>query len=346
MPTGWDRIGAMTDVNRQVIVRELPQGKLATTDFEMSEAAVPAPSDGEALVRTLWLSLDAANRAWMQGATYTDPVQAGQVMAGFGIGEVVESKAPGVAAGNLVEVQSGWQDYSVHPARALRVFEPLGPLPRHLSVLGVTGLTAYFGLFDVGRPEPGETVVVSAAAGATGSVAGQLARIRGCRVVGVAGSDEKNRWLVDELGFDAAVDYKADDFRAQLKAACPAGVDVYFDNTGGAVLAAVLFRMNMRGRIACCGVVSQYDTSTPEPGPYGIPGLLVTKRLRMEGFIVMDFYDRRDEALAELAGWLESGELVAAEDVLEGLDQAPAGLVGLLAGENVGKRMVHVADPR
>jgi NADPH-dependent curcumin reductase CurA len=226
----------------------------------------------------------------------------------------------------------------------VRVFEPLGPLPRHLSVLGATGLTAYFGLFDVGRPEPGETVVVSAAAGATGSIVGQLARIHGCHVVGVAGSAEKNRWLVDELGFDAAVDYKAEDFRAQLKAACPDGVDVYFDNTGGAVLAAVLFRMNLRGRIVCCGVVSQYDTSTPEPGPFGIPGLLVTKRVRMEGFLVFDYDDRRDEALAALAGWLESGDLIATEDVLEGLEQAPAGLVGLLAGDNLGKRMVHVAD--
>jgi NADPH-dependent curcumin reductase CurA len=281
----------------------------------------------------------------MQGSTYTDPIAAGQVMAGFGLGQVVESKASGVPAGAIVEVQSGWQEYSVQPGGAVRVFEPLGPLPRHLSVLGATGLTAYFGLLDVGRPEPGETVVVSAAAGATGSLVGQLARIRGCRVVGVAGSDEKNRWLVDALGFDAAVDYKAEDFRAQLKAACPDGVDVYFDNTGGAVLGAVLFRMNMRGRIVCCGVVSQYDTSTPEPGPYGIPGLLVTKRLRMEGFLVFDYYDQRDEALAELAGWLESGELVATEDVLEGLDQAPAGLVGLLAGENLGKRMIHVADP-
>jgi NADPH-dependent curcumin reductase CurA len=335
----------MADVNRQVVVRELPQGRLATTDFEMTEAPMPALGDGEVLVRTLWLSLDAANRAWMQGATYTDPVQAGQVMAGFGLGQVVESRAAGVPAGAMVEAQSGWQDYSAQPAGAVRVFEPLAPLPRYLSVLGGTGLTAYFGLYDVGRPQPGETVVVSAAAGATGSIVGQLARIRGCRVVGVSGSDEKNRWLVDELGFDAAVDYKAEDFRAQLKAACPDGVDVYFDNTGGAVLGAVLFRMNQHGRIVCCGVVSQYDTSTPEPGPYGIPGLLITKRIRMEGFLVFDFYERQDQALAELAGWLESGELVATEDVLEGLEQAPAGLVGLLAGENVGKRMIHVADP-
>jgi NADPH-dependent curcumin reductase CurA len=335
----------MADVNRQVLIRDLPQGKLAVTDFEVSEAPVPTVGDGEVLVRTLWLSLDAANRAWMQGSTYTDPVEAGQVMAGFGLGQVVESKAAAVPAGALVEVQSGWQEYSAQPAGAVRVFEPLGPLARHLSVLGATGLTAYFGLFDVGRPEPGETVVVSAAAGATGSIVGQLARIHGCSVVGVAGSAEKNRWLVDELGFDAAVDYKAEDFRAQLKAACPDGVDVYFDNTGGAVLAAVLFRMNLRGRIVCCGVVSQYDTSTPEPGPFGIPGLLVTKRVRMEGFLVFDYYDRRDEALAALAGWLESGDLIATEDVLEGLDQAPAGLVGLLAGDNVGKRMVHVADP-
>lgn len=334
-----------TTTNRQVIVTELPTGRLATSNFEVRDGSVPEAGQDEVLVRTLWLSLDAANRAWMQGATYTDPVLAGQVMAGFTLGQVVASNSPDVPAGAIVECRNGWQDYATHPAREVRAFEPKAPLARYLSVLGVTGLTAYFGLYDVGRPKPGETVVVSAAAGATGSLVGQLARIRGCRAVGIAGSDEKNRWLVDELGFDAAVNYKDPDFRAQLKAACPDGVDVYFDNTGGPVLETVLRRMNLAGRIACCGVVSQYDTTSPAPGPSGVPGLLVTKRIRMEGFIVMDFYDRRDHALDELAAWLESGELRAAEDVLEGLDQAPGGLVGLLAGENVGKRMVHVADP-
>ncbi|MDY7102694.1 MAG: NADP-dependent oxidoreductase [Actinomycetota bacterium] len=331
--------------NRQVIVTELPTGKLSTSNFEVREGPMPEASDGEVLVRTLWLSLDAANRAWMQGATYTDPVFAGQVMSGFTLGQVVASNSPDVPAGAIVECQNGWQAYGVHAAKAVRPFEPKAPLPRYLSVLGVTGLTAYFGLHDVGRPEAGETVVVSAAGGATGSVVGQLARLRGCRAVGIAGSDDKNRWLVDELGFDAAVNYKDPGFRQQLKAACPDGVDVYFDNTGGPILETVLRRMNLHGRIACCGVVSQYDTSNPAAGPAGIPGLLVTKRIRMEGFIVMDFYDRRAQALDELAGWVNSGELKVAEDVVEGLEHAPAGLVGLLAGENMGKRMVHVADP-
>ena len=335
----------MSDLNRQVIVRELPDGKLATSNFEVVESPVPTAGPGEVLVRTLWLSLDAANRAWMQGATYTDPVVAGQVMAGSALGQVVDSNDPTVKAGAIVECQNGWQDYAVQRGRDVRSFEPVAPLPRYLSVLGVTGLTVVLRAARRGSTTSRETVVVSVAAGATGSIVGQIAKLKGCRVVGVAGSDEKNRWLVDHLGLDAAVNHRSDGFRQELKAACPDGVDVYFDNTGGAVLGAMLFRMNLGGRIACCGVVSQYDTSSPEPGPFGVPGLLVTKRLRMEGFIVMDYYDRRDAALAELAGWLESGALVATEDVMDGLDQAPQGLVGLLAGDNVGKRMVHVADP-
>jgi NADPH-dependent curcumin reductase CurA len=188
-------------------------------------------------------------------------------------------------------------------------------------------------------------VVVSAAAGAVGNVVGQIARIKGCRVVGIAGSEEKKAWLLDELGFDAAIDYKTEAVYKALKTACPHGIDVYFDNVGGDILGAALFQMNQFGRIPCCGVVSQYDTATPAPGPRGIPGLLVTKRLRMEGFIVMDYYARRAEAEAELAGWVQSGELRVREDVLEGLERAPSALVGLLHGENIGKRMVKVADP-
>lgn len=231
------------------------------------------------------------------------------------------------------------------PACALLVLERRPHLARYLSVLGITGLTAYFGLLDVGRPKPGETVVVSAAAGATGNLVGQMAKRHGCRAVGICGSADKARWLTEDLGFDAAVVYRDPDFRPQLKAACPEGVDVYFDNVGGSTLEAVLARMNRHGRIACCGVVSQYDTDAPAPGPRGVPGLLVTKRLAMQGFIVTDYADRFAEAFATLETWLDDGSLIATEDILDGLERAPEALVGLLAGNNIGKRVVHVADP-
>ncbi len=335
----------MTERNRQIVVRALPEDQLAETHFEAREVAREAPEDGQVLTRTLLLSIDPANRTWMQGATYRAPVRAGEVMSGFTLAEVAASRDPRFTPGQIVECESGWQEYACHPGAALARVEPRAALTHHLSVLGITGLTAYFGLLEVGRPRPGETVLVSAAAGATGSVAGQIARIAGCRVVGLAGSDEKCRWLTDELGFDAAVNYKTERLSGALKEHCPDGIDVFFDNTGGDILETALRRMNQGGRIVACGVVSQYDTATPAPGPRGIPGLIVTKRLRMEGFIVMDFFAQREAATRRLAAWLESGDLVAREDVLEGLDAAPRALVGLLAGENLGKRMVRVAEP-
>jgi len=329
--------------NRQILVKELPEGPLEERHFELREAAIPTPGSGEVLTRTIYLSLDPANRAWMRGATYRAPVAAGEVMAGFTVAEVVDSRDPGFRSGDLVECNSGWQEHAVHPARALQRLEPRGPLSHHLSALGGTGLTAYFGLLEIGRPRSDETVVVSAAAGATGSVAGQIARIRGCRTVGLAGSDEKCAWLTGELGFDAAINYKTEGLRQALEEHCPDGIDVYFDNTGGEILEAALFRMNLHGRVVCCGVVSQYDTATPAPGPRGVPGLIVTKRLRMEGFIVSDFFQQRAEATDQLARWIADGQLVVREDILEGLEAAPRGLIGLLHGENIGKRMVRVA---
>ena len=329
--------------NRQIVVTELPQGALEERHFALREGPVPAPGRDGVLCRTVLLSIDAANRAWMQGRTYTAPVEAGDVMHGFGLARVVASHDPAYAEGDLVECDSGWQDYSVHHASTLTRVEPRGPLTHQLSVYGVTGLTAYFGLLDVGRPRPGDTVVVSAAAGAVGSVVGQIARIKGCRTVGIAGSPEKVAWLTDQLGFDAAIDYRSEAVAPALKRACPAGIDVYFDNVGGETLSAALFRMNLHGRIVCCGVVSQYDTAEPAPGPRGVPGLLVTKRLRMEGFIVMDHFDRRRQAEEELAGWVADGSLQVHEDVVEGLERAPGALIGLLHGDNLGKRMVRVA---
>lgn len=332
----------MSDTNRQIVLAELPQGKLALENFKLVHGVVPAPEAGEALVRTRYISLDAANRAWMQGATYRSALNAGQVMAGGSLSEVVESRDPSLKPGDLVWGDTGWQDYAVLPARQLTKMPPMEPVTHLLSVYGVAGLTAYFGLLECGQPKAGETVVVSAAAGSVGSIVGQIAKIKGCRVVGIAGGEAKGRWLVDELGFDAVCDYKAGNLRAQLKEHAPAGIDVYFDNVGGDIFETCLFAMNNFGRIACCGALSQYDGAPPQHGPRGVPGLIVTKRLTLRGFVLYDFNDRRDEALKQLQAWVSEGKLKVQEDILEGLESTPAGLIGLLAGENRGKRMVKV----
>lgn len=333
------------DINRQITIAKLPRGPLELACFSLQESELPEPGEGQVLCRTLELSIDAGTRAGLQGsASYAGRPETDVVMTGTAVARVEVSRTPSVAEGQIVTCPAGWQDFSVHDGRRVTAVEPVGPLSWELGVLGGTGLTAYFGLLDVGRPVAGETVLVSAAAGATGNVVGQIARIVGCRVVGTSSTHEKCAALTERLGFDAAVNYRSDDFRAALKTACPQGVDLYFDNTGGAVLGAALFRMNTGGRIVCCGVVSQYDTANPEPGPRGIPGLLVNKRLRMEGFLLFDFAKRYAEARAELARWISEGKLEVIEDRFEGLEQAPRALVDLLAGGNLGKRIVHVAD--
>jgi NADPH-dependent curcumin reductase CurA len=329
-------------VNRQVLLVEKPSGKLGPEHFRMSEAAIPEPKDGEALLRVRYISLDAANRAWMQGATYRAAVEANTVMAGGGIAEVVSSKAPGLAPGDIVFGDTGWQDYAAVPARHLTRMPKVEPITHLLSVYGIAGLTAYFGLLHVGKPKTGETVVVSAAAGSVGSIVGQIAKIKGCRVVGIAGGKDKCNWLTSELGFDAAVDYKDGAVFKALKAAAPDGIDVYFDNVGGDILEACLAQMNIRGRIACCGAISQYDGVPSAHGPRGVPGLIVVKRLIMQGFIVTDFMDRRDEAVSDLRSWVASGKLKVQEDVINGLENTAKALIGLLAGENRGKRMIKV----
>jgi NADPH-dependent curcumin reductase CurA len=295
------------------------------------------------LSRVRLISLNAANRAWMQGATYRSAVTAGSVMAGGSVAEVVESRAPQYKPGDLVFGDTGWQEYASVPARALTKLPKIEPMSNLISVYGIAGLTAYFGLLDIGKPNPGETVVVSAAAGAVGSLVGQIAKIKGCRVVGIAGGAEKCAWLTKELGFDAAVDYKSGALFKSLKEAAPSGIDVYFDNVGGDIFEACLAQMNVRGRIACCGAVSQYDMAPPASGPRGVPGLIVVKRLRVEGFIVTDFFDQRERAIADLQSWVQSGKLKVQEDIIEGLENTPQALIGLLAGENRGKRMVRVA---
>jgi NADPH-dependent curcumin reductase CurA len=271
----------------------------------------------------------------------------GDVMAGFTLAEVVAENGAGIRTGTVVACESGWQEYAIHPAKKIRPLPVRGPLTHHISVLGVTGLTAYFGLLEVGRPNEGETVVVSAAAGATGNVVGQIARIIGCRLIGIAGSDAKCEMLRRDLSFDGAVNYRSPTFREDLRALCPSRVDVYFDNVGGPILDTVLPMMNVHGRVVCCGVVSQYDIDGPPTGSRLVPGLLVVSRLRMEGFLVSDFEDRWPEGEGRLAEWVASGELKVLEEVLDGLDSAPGALVGLLAGANTGKRMIRVGpDPR
>ncbi len=333
----------MPDRNRQILLAEIPKGKLGPEHFRLSEAPMPVPKAGEVLARVRYISLDAANRAWMQGATYRSAVEAGSVMAGGALAEIVASDSPGLAPGDLVFADTGWQDYAVLPGKRAVKLPKIEPLTHLLSVYGVAGLTAYFGLLRVGRPLAGETVAVSAAAGSVGSLVGQIAKIKGCRVVGIAGGAEKCAWLTGALGFDAAVDYKAGPLPKRLKEAAPGGINVYFDNVGGDVLEACLFQMNLRGRIACCGAVSQYDGAPQPHGPRGVPGLLVVKRLTMQGFIVMDYEAERAAAMAELKAWVDAGRLKVQEDIIDGLENTPRALIGLLAGENRGKRMVHVA---
>ncbi len=329
-------------INRQILLVEKPKGKLSPSHFRMTEMARPEPRDGEVLLRVRLISLDAANRAWMHGATYRAAIETNTVMAGGALAEVVSSKAAGFKPGDLVFADTGWQDYCVLPAKHLIKLPRLEPLSHLLSVYGIAGLTAYFGLLYVGRPQPGETVAVSAAAGSVGSLVGQIARIKGCHVVGIAGGAEKCRWLTEELGFDAAVDYKSDNLFRALKAAAPNGIDVYFDNVGGDILEACLALMNQRGRIACCGAISQYDGTPSATGPRGVPGLIVVKRLIMQGFIVMDYFDQREQALKDLQAWVAAGQIKVQEDIIEGLENTPAALIGLLAGDNRGKRMVRL----
>jgi NADPH-dependent curcumin reductase CurA len=325
-------------VNRQIVVAELPSGPLEARHFREIEAPLPTPGPGEVLCRTLIASLDPVNRALMRGRTYRDGLQVGDVMAAFTLSELAD--------GTIVSCEAGWQEHAALPASALVPVTVRGPLTHHMGVLGLNGLTAYFGLLDLARPRPGETVVVSAAAGATGNVAGQLARIAGARVVGIAGGEEKRRVLEDALGFDAAVSHRSESFGADLRAACPDGIDVYFDNVGGPVLDACLPRMNVHGRIVCCGVLAAYDASSPPPGPHAVPALLISKRLRMEGFVVLDYAERWEAASERLAEWVQDGELQVLEEIFEGLSAAPAAFIDVLAGGNVGKRMVRVAHRR
>lgn len=332
-------------MNKQILIDTLPEGKLSTSNYRVETSEMPAPGDGEVLCRTLAITIGAGRRAGLQGsASYAGAPTTGIVMGATGVSRVIESRAEGISSGDVVVCPSGWQEYSVHESSAVQVVEDDIDLVHYLGALGINGLTAYLGLLEVGRPRPGETVLVSAAAGSVGHLVGQIAAVKGCRTVGIAGSEEKCRLLTEELGFDAAVSYRDPDFRKSLKTACPNGVDVYFDNTGGDILGYALFRMNNHGCIVCCGVVSQYDTSDPAPGPKGVPGLLVNKRIRMEGFLIFDFAEHFAQAKSQIRQWIENGDLVPRNDIYEGLENAPAAFVDLLAGGNVGTRIVRIAD--
>lgn len=331
--------------NRRVMIDTLPQGQLMESNYRMETGPIPEPGEDEVLCQTLVLTIAAGTRAGLQGsASYAGAPKTNIVMNGAGVGRVIKSNVSSLSEGDLVICPSGWQDYSVHKETSLtRVKDDIDPA-HYLGALGTNGMAAYFGLLSVGKPESGETVLVSAAAGSVGHLVGQFAKIKQCLTVGITSTAEKCQLLENKLGYDKSVSYRSEDFRAELKQACPDGVDIYFDNTGGDILGSALFRMNNHGRIVCCGVVSQYDTASPAGGPRGIPGLLVNKRIRMEGFLVFDYADQYDSAREEIKSWIKSGSLVPLNDEFKGLDQAPAAFVDLLAGGNVGTRIIRVAD--
>ena len=337
-------------VNQQWRLACRPTGMVIATDFAWSEVPVPAVEDGQVLVKTLYLSVDPTQRGWMAGDTYLPAIAIGEVVRSLGVGQVVESKHPQFAAGQLVQGGLGWQGFLLSdgggalPLSRLPGSVDAAQIPLAMSVLGLTGITAYFGLLEVGRPEPGETVVVSGAAGATGSVVGQIARIKGCRVIGIAGGPEKCAWLTKEAGFDAAIDYKAEKVDQRLAELCPKGIDVFFDNVGGLILDAALANLAMRGRVVICGAIAMYNEKAPPPGPRNYLSLLV-KRGRMEGFIVIDYMKRASEAVAALSQWVREGRIKHEEDIQVGLENAPATLLRLFDGKNRGKQLLKVADP-
>ena len=313
----------------------------------MVESAVPEIGDGEALVRIEWISLDPTNRAWISDVpTYLPPVGIGEVMRGIGLGRVVASKNPAYAEGQLVQGLTGWQEWFVasDAAPLLPVPEiPDTPTSAYLGVFGMTGLTAWVGMKEIGKPQPGETVVVSAAAGAVGSTAGQIAKALGARVVGIAGGPEKCALLTERLGFDAAVDYKSPDWLEQLAAATPDGIDVDFENVGGEIMDAIFTRINLRARIALCGLISGYNDAEPPPGPRAFGNLLI-QRATLQGFIVLDHFGRQAEAVADLSKWVSEGKIEPLETVVEGFDQLPSAINMLFDGANTGKLVVRVAD--
>src|SRR5713101_8030178 len=331
--------------NHQFRLAARPVGLPKRTDWTYTEQPAPEPNEGELLVKVLYISLDPAMRGWMnEGKSYVPPVGIGEVMRALALGRVIESRNPKFAAGDFVSGSFGVQEYAVSDGKGVfKVDTRMAPLPQHLSALGMTAMTAYFGLLDVGKPKPGDTVVVSGAAGAVGSVAGQIAKIKGCRAVGIAGGPEKCRYLVHDLGFDAAIDYKSDDVKKSLREHCPRGMDVYFDNVGGDILDAALAQLARGARVVICGAISQYNTTTGIRGPSNYLSLLVNSA-RMEGFVVFNYLAKYGEAAREMAGWMMAGKLKSREDIVEGFQTFPDTLLKLFRGENFGKLMIKLAD--
>jgi len=335
----------MPNLNHQITLVAKPVGMPKETDFRLVETPLPNAGAGEVLVHTLYLSVDPYVRGRINGAVpVVRGVQPGEVVSGEVVGRVIESNDPRLAKDDIVEGLLGWQEYAVGQAKALRKIDPsVAPISSALSVLGIPGLTAYFGLLDVCRPQPGETVVVSAAAGAVGSLAGQVARIKRCRAVGIAGSEEKIGFITRELGFEAGFNYKqSSDYYASLRELCPNGIDVYFDNVGGPITDAVIRLINTRARVAVCGQISQYNADQPEMGPRWL-GHLVAKQAKVEGFQVQQFADRFEEGLRQLTQWLREKRIRYREDIIDGLENAPRAFVGMLHGRNIGKQLVKVA---
>jgi len=333
--------------NRQIVLASRPAGMPRETDFRLAETELPPPGPGEVLVRTLYLSVDPYMRGRMRDTpSYAEPVAIGGVMVGGTVGQVEASNAGEFKKGDIVEAYTGWQEFGVAPPGALRRIDPsIAPISTALGVLGMPGMTAYFGLLEIGRPQAGETVMVSGAAGAVGSLVGQIAKIQGCRAVGAAGSDAKVDWMTRELGFDAGFNYKTTpDYGAKLRELCPQGIDVYFDNTGGPLTDAVMRLINVRARVVVCGQISQYNQEEAGTGPRWFWQLIV-KQARVEGFLVYQFKERSAEGLRQMAAWLREGRLQYREDVVEGLENAPRAFIGMLEGRNTGKQLVKVAEP-
>ena len=333
------------DTNRRWLLEHRPRGDIEDSDFRWDEQPVSEPSEGEIVVRMLMLSCDPTQRGWLGGDTYLPAIEIGAPVRSIGAGRVVASRHADYAEGDIVTGILSWQDYvRLAPTGLNRLakLSPDLPLERALSVLGLNGNTAYFGLLDIGRPQPGETLVVSGAAGATGSLVGQIGKIKGCRVIGIAGGPEKCRWLTQTAGFDVAIDYKSDDVAARLHEACPDGIDIYFDNVGGEILDVALAQLAFHGRVVLCGAIANYNATQLPPGPKNYLRLLV-QRGRTEGFIVLDYAQRYGESTAALAAWLAEGKLTEKVDIQQGLENAPATLRRLFSGHNEGKQLLRIA---
>lgn len=342
----------MSLINQQVLLATRPVGLPKSTNFNLVQSELPEPDDNDILCKTLYLSLDPYMRGRMnEGKSYSEPIEVGDVMVGATVSEVMGSNNPAYKMGDIVLTEGGWQEYSISNGEGVKKvdFDENVPLSYALGVMGMPGLTAYVGLLDIGQPKKGDTVVVSAAAGGVGSIVGQIAKLKGCRVIGIAGSPAKCKHVVNHLGFDDCINYKSDGFMAQLENACPGGIDVYFESVGGRVLAAVLGLLNVGARMPVCGGISYYNLTELPPGPDKTALLmrsLLINRVKMQGFIIFDHYDREEAFLSDMTTWIKNGDVKYSEDVVKGLVNAPEAFKGMLMGKNLGKQIIKISDPQ